>query len=302
MLIALVRSAVLYKGWFRVERDPGYLTSAGVLLILAGALYTVWALVVSSERPTFLVMRRELASFFYSPILYILIIIGCVIPAWFRYYDFVDIAQRMTQMRRPMIEPIIRDYMLNWEPIFFFIVAVPLLSMRLFSEEERSGTMEMLMTAPVEGTAVVLGKFFASLTVFILAWMPYGLYLIALRVESGQPFDYRPLVSFSVGLFCSAAGALAVGCLASSLTRHQLGAFIITFMAMLVWTFAHIFRDRAGQWSPYLSDLLGYISYIDLWDKTLNGRIAPSYILFHISAAVFWLFLTVKVLESRKWR
>ena len=89
---------------------------------------------------------------------------------------------------------------------------VPALTMRLLSEEKRTGTLEVLLTAPVNEAAVVLSKFLACWLFFMLCWVPTGLYLIALRVEGGQPFDYRPLLSFYLAVGASGAAFIAIGC------------------------------------------------------------------------------------------
>jgi ABC-2 type transport system permease protein len=300
LLAGLVRSLLTRYGLFGVAIDLSYLTSAGILVIGVGLLYSVIALVLSSDWPTVVLMRRELASFFYSPMVY-LVIAGCAVIAFFSYWIFVSRVIRMTAVRQPLVEPIIHSYVLDWPPVFFFIIAVPFLTMGLFSSERRAGTLEMLLTAPVRDTPVVLSKFFAVLLIFMLTWTPFGLYLIALRVVGGQPFDYRPIISFFIGLVFSGAGALAMGLFFSSLTQHQLIAFVLTGMMMILWTFAHVIQGFILQGTGAWADILHHYSYIELWDTTLNGRVALGDLTVHAAVTVFWLFLTVKFLEARKW-
>jgi len=147
---------------------------------------------------------------------------------------------------------------------------------------------------------VVLAKFFAVLRVFVLAWYPWGLYLLALRVEGGEPFDYRPLLTFFVALIFMGAGWLAMGLFFSSVTRSQIAAAIITLVTMIglsLTFFARMIFDEGGTWY----NILTYISYIELWINSSSGTVAPRALLFHLSFAIFFLFLTVKVLEARKW-
>jgi ABC-2 type transport system permease protein len=178
--------------------------------------------------------------------------------------------------------------------------------MRLLSEEQRTGTLEVLLTAPVDEGPIVLSKFLAAFIFFMMIWLPWGLFLVALRVEGGQPFEYHPLLTFFIALACSGAGFLSMGLFFSSLTRNQIAAAILTFMGMVVLTGfffgKEILRNRAGGSDSVWVSVLQHMSWIDLWWTSMEGMLAPRMLIFHVSAALFWLFLGVKVLESRKWR
>ena len=186
------------------------------------------------------------------------------------------------------------------------MLAIPLLTMRLLSEENRTGSLEVLLTAPLDETVVVLSKLCAALVFFMLLWLPWGLCLISLRVEGGQPFEYRPLLIFYFMLAVSGASFLAMGLFFSSLTRNQIIAAVMTVTGMLLF-FAVFFVERQfmnqrdAVVGSALVPILNHISFVDLWFTSLNGEITPKFYLFQISAALFWIFLTVKVLESRRW-
>ncbi len=173
--------------------------------------------------------------------------------------------------------------------------------MRLLSEEKRTGTLEVLLTAPVSETTTVISKFLAALIFFMVIWIPWGLFLVALRVEGAQPFDYRPLISFFIALLFSGAGFLSMGLFFSSLTRNQIASAVLTLMGMLILIGVYFALIRVPQSSPWFS-ILQYTSFIDLWINSLKGKLAARALLFHLSFAIFWLFLAVKVLESRKWK
>ena len=165
-------------------------------------------------------------------------------------------------------------------------------------------TLEVLLTAPVGESSVVLSKFLAAFLFFLLTFIPWALYLVAFRVEVGQPFEYRPLLTFFFALACTGAGFLAMGEFFSSISRSQIGAFILAFVGMLGLLgifFLKFLVEQKSPGSPWV-DVLARLSYIDLWIKSMDGLLVPSYLVVHVSAAIFWLFLTIKVLESRKWR
>src|SRR5207249_5308535 len=107
---------------------------------------------------------------------------------------------RYGQQGQPAQEPIVSEYFFALFPVVALLLQVPALTMRLLSEEKRTGSLEVLLTAPVNEGSIVLSKFLATWLFFILTWLPSGLFLIALRYEVNQPFDYRPLLSFYIAL------------------------------------------------------------------------------------------------------
>jgi hypothetical protein len=135
----------------------------------------------------------------------------------------------------------------------------------------------------------------------MVIWIPWGLFLVALRVEGGEAFDYRPLISFFIALLFSGAGFLSMGLFFSSLTRNQIASAVLTLMGMLILIGVYFVEFSVPQSSPWFN-VLTYTSYIDLWLNSLKGKLPARSLLFHLSATIFWLFLTVKVLESRKWK
>jgi len=281
--------------------DRFTLVPAGVLLIYLGLEYFLLAVGICSDNTLVVLTRRELAAFFYSPIAYI-ILIGLTIVGWFLFVQFVNriAAQSESAFGQPMLEPIVAQYIFTLIPVICVIFVVPVLTMRLFSEELRTGTLEVLLTAPVKEWQIVLSKFLAAFRFYLLAWYPWGLYLLALRVEGGQEFDVRPLLSFFVALAVTGAGFLSLGVFFSSLTRSQIAAAILTFMGMVLMLGIFFFKADLGQDTVWYT-VLNYISFIDLWYMSVTGSLAPRFLLFHLSACVFFLFLTTKVLDARKW-
>lgn len=302
-LVALVRSVLpplLYSWrWIGTMPTPHYLESSGVLLMAVGLLYVGMAGGLVSDNRFAVLTRRELAAFFFSPLAYIILFAFAAIAAW-QFLMFLNDIQDSDRAGQPMIEPIIFPFIFSLIPVLAMILVVPLLTMRLMSEEKRSGTLEVLLTAPVGETPIVLSKFAASLIVFALTWIPFGLFLLGLRVEGEQSFDYRPLVSFSIALLCSGAGFIGMGLFLSALTRNQVAAGVLAAAAMLLFMAVFFLKRIFPQGSAW-STLLTYTSFIDLWMTSLQGKLALRDVMFFLSSAVFWVFLTIKVLESRKW-
>jgi ABC-type transport system involved in multi-copper enzyme maturation permease subunit len=290
-LAALVRSCVPSQNYFMPQ---------GVLLMGVGVLYVLVSVGMSSDRPVVVLTRRELAAFFYSPMAYF-VLLGFSFIAWIQLWFFVEsLLPNPMGRRNPVIEPIVRDYVGSWLPIFANLLLVPVLTMRLLSEEKRSGTLEVLLTAPVDETQVVLSKYFAALIMYVAAWVPFGLFLTAIPLGGGQPFDYRPLLSFFVGLLVTGAGFVGMGLFFSSLTRNQIAAVILTFAGMIALTAVQVARNFVtpeGGWDIFLT----HLSYLEVWTNTLEGKVIIRNLLFYASMAIFWPFLTVKVLEARKW-
>lgn len=307
-VIGLGRSVIppLLSSWGWIEPRPSFLMPSGVLLMTFGVFYVALSAGLWSEQRLVVLTRRELAAFFYSPIAYI-VWIGFTVIAWQLFINFVYETLWQAEGIRgagspvPQMEPIIANYIIAWFPIICVIFVVPVLTMRLLSEEQRTGTIEVMLTAPLAEVSVVVSKFLAAFIFYMLIWVPWGLFLVSLRVEGGQPFDYRPLLSFFIALAFTGAGFVSMGLFFSSLTKNQVAAAILTFVGMLLLTFCFFYKRNLP-----LDDtrriILTHISYIDLWINSLEGKLAPRDLFYHLSAAVFWLFLTVKVLESRKWR
>jgi ABC-type transport system involved in multi-copper enzyme maturation permease subunit len=200
-------------------------------------------------------------------------------------------------------EPIVSAFILQWSAVISTIVVIPVLTMRLLSEEKRSGTLEVLLTAPVDEGAVVVSKFLAACIMYLAMWVPFGLFLVYLRIGGGAPFDYRPLFSFAIGLTVTSAAFVSMGVFFSSLTRSQVASGVLTFTGMLALTLVFLINSMLGRLlagSAWVT-VLRHVSYIDVWIDTLDGRLLPRQLLFFVSMTVVWLFVSVKVLEARKW-
>jgi ABC-type transport system involved in multi-copper enzyme maturation permease subunit len=206
---------------------------------------------------------------------------------------------------RPIPEPIVKWYLFAFFPVLALVLAVPAVTMRLLSEEKRTGTLEVLLTAPVDEWSIVLSKFFAAWIFFMLTWLVWGVFPVVLRVMGREEFDYRPLLSFYLCMAFMTGGFISMGLFFSSLTRNQIIAFILgvagmvgmTALAFVLWQMT----DSPMTAGDNKVRLLRVLSYLHHMDEMIEGKVHLDYLLFHVSATVFWLFLTVKVLEARKW-
>src|SRR5690606_34272459 len=144
------------------------------------------------------------------------------LSCWYAFNSFLDVLVVVSLGQGGVLEPIVQYYLFSLVPVLVNLFVPPILTMKLLSEERSTGTLEVLMTAPVDEPTVVLSKFLAGFLLFLTVWVPFGLYLLAIPIAGGNYFDYQPLISFSLALAVSGAGFIAVGLFFSSLTRNQI--------------------------------------------------------------------------------
>ncbi len=300
-LVAVIRSlSVFVWNAYRIQELPAaeYFIPYGVLLILFGLLYVLASVLLCSENLLVVLVRRELGAYFYSPIFYI-VLLAFTVAHWIVFSQKFALMYLVAKEGEALYEPIVVLFILDWPAIFCNVFIVPALTMRLLSEEQRSGTLEVLLTAPVGEAAVVLSKFLAGLMMYVLIWLPFGCLLIALRLMGGSDFDYRPLLSFGVVIVVTGSAFIAIGLLFSSLTRDQIASGVLTFVVMLTLTLTYLLQRAVG---PGWTLVLEHVSYINLWIDSLNGKLTLRDLIFPLSLSVFCLFLTTKILEARKWK
>ena len=174
----------------------------------------------------------------------------------------------------------------------------PVLPMRQLSEERRSGTLEILMTAPISETQVVVGKYLASLAFYCLLWLPTLAY--SLILWSYSEIDWGPIGASYLGVVGIGAMFLAVGIFASSVSRNQIVAAILSFalvFALLVLGLMELMIN--GQ---TLREILGYVNLLQHMDEFGSGVVDTRRLVYYLSTTVFFLFLASRTLASNKWR
>lgn len=239
------------------------------------------------------IWKRELASYFLSPIAYVVIGLFLLVNGWIFHYQIEAFRQDPYQIDR-----VIRA-LFRWVP-FWSMVLTPIITMRLIAEEKRSGTLESLMTAPVTAGQVVAGKFLAAETFFTLIWATLLLHVLILGVL-GDP-DLGPVAATYIGLVSLGALMNGLGLLASAFTRNQVIAVIVAFVAnlslALVDMLRQLFPDDPE--ADRFFDFAGVFNHFD--NEYYRGVVDLRSIALYLAGAAVALFLATRVLWARRWR
>lgn len=232
------------------------------------------------------IARRELTSFFVSPIAYVALTLFMAVTGYLFANDFTP---GTTAGLRSLF-----DWM-----VWLLVFLVPVLCMGLLSSEWDRGTIETLMTAPVSESAIVLGKFLGSLIFFLVLLVPTLVYVVILNFVAHP--DPGPLVSGYVGIVLVGAMFTAIGLFCSSLTRSQVIAAVTSasILALITILPAQVAGrpDLPTFWSKVIEQLV-YQRYVDF----SRGVIERSHVVFFLCVTAVFLFLTIKVLEARRWK
>jgi ABC-2 type transport system permease protein len=240
-----------------------------------------------------ILFKRELMSFFYSPIAYI-VLVGVLLA---NGLGFLILIQFINE--QPSDIGIFQVFF-NW---FFCwltqIVMIPLITMRLFAEERKTGTFESLMTAPLKNTEYVLAKFLAGYTFYVVVWAPTVVYFVLVDAFATTPMELAPVYGGFIGLGLVGLLAVAIGCLSSSLTSNQIVAAVITFTLLGGLLLASFLPYSV---TGRLQEGLQYYSIVHHMEELVQGSLDWRRVVFYLSGCVFFLFLTYKVVEARQWR
>ncbi|MGH7152104.1 MAG: ABC transporter permease subunit [Planctomycetota bacterium] len=239
------------------------------------------------------VARRELAAFFYSPIAYGIATIVLVLNGALYFIAMKALDGDLKETASILYGA----FYLYW----FIALFVPaLLTMRLIAEEKRSGTIEMLMTAPVTDLSVVLGKYTAVLLYYASMWAPTLLYFALVRLLGGEP-DFGLLLSSFLGTLLVGALFLSIGLFASACTSNQVLAAASGIVLNLVFFFLPLGTYIVAK-SETKQFLERYSVMSIVQSGFLTGVVDTAHVVYFLSLAGFFLFLTVRVVEARKWK
>jgi ABC-2 type transport system permease protein len=249
------------------------------------------------------VYERELAYFFNSTVAYVVIMMFVLLGGYFFYnlVAFFNLASIRT-MQNPLAAAQLSLTFGVFQPLFanlsiIMLLTMPLLTMRLLAEERKSGTAELLFTYPISDWSVILGKFFATTTVFATMLALTAFFPLLLR-QWATP-EWGPIVSSYLGLLLLGMAFIAMGLFFSSLSENQIVAGILTFGCALFFLIV-------GWITPFVSQnvaaVVNELSILSHFENFSKGIIDTNDLIYYLNFTVFFLFLCSRVLESNRWR
>src|SRR5467141_733062 len=253
-------------------------------------------------RNVWIICAKELRSYFVSPIAYLLLVMFAVIFGFF-FWNSLGYIVNMTMQAQMEGEPfpmnlneqVIRPLLSNINVIALFFI--PMITMRLFAEEKRTGTIELLTTSPVRDVEVILGKWLAAVLLYACILLLTALNL-AFLFKYGNP-DWKPLAIGYLGLLLQAGALLAIGTFISTLTKNQIIAGAATFgVCLLLWVLEWVSGYETATWARVMS----YMSVITHFESFSKGLLDSKDAIFYVTLIFFGLFLTARSMESLRWR
>jgi gliding motility-associated transport system permease protein len=248
------------------------------------------------------ICRKELNGYFASPVAYVVMGLFAVIAGYFFYMAtaiFVTRGMEAQMMGRPMPmnvnEWVISPVLMNVSVIALFLI--PMITMRLFAEEKRSGTIELLITSPVLDAEIIIGKWLAAMCLYagVLAISAVNIGILFLY---GEP-DWKPILAGYLGLLLLGGALLSIGTFISTLTKNQIIAGAATFsICLLLWVLDWVSAYETASWAKVVS----YISVMTHFQSFARGVIDSKDVIYYVSVIFFGLFLTGRSMESLRWR
>ncbi|HSG40480.1 MAG TPA: ABC transporter permease [Thermoanaerobaculia bacterium] len=235
--------------------------------------------------------RRELRAYFFSPLAYMVMCFFLAVSG----VIFVLLVSQLNDPRSVGGPPLGFFFQASW---LMLLLVIPVLTMRLISEELRSGSIEVLMTAPVTEGQVVTGKFLAAFAFYAALWLPTVVYGLSIHIF--EKVDWGPVASGYLGVLLIGAFFLAIGVFASSMTRSQLLAAMTTVALLLLLFLVSLFEALFN--NEMIKQALGYMNVWNHIEEFSNGIVDSRRLVFYLSGTFFFLFLASRALEDKKWR
>ena len=251
-------------------------------------------------RNIFLICKKELKSYFASPIAYAVMALFALIFGWLfsgytHYFAQRGMEAMMQQQPVNVNESIIRPMLGFASTIALFLI--PMITMRLFAEEKKSGTIELLMTSPIRDIEIILGKWLGSLLLYICVLLMSALN-VALLFAWGKP-DLKPVLVAYLGLILQDGCLLAIGTLISTMTKNQIIAGGVTFfVCLLLW----MLSIATAFDTSVTAQVLNYCSIVTHIENFNKGVLDSKDVIFYLSMIFLALFLTSRSMESLRWR
>ena len=249
-------------------------------------------------RKFLVLLEREMKSYFYSPIAYIVLCFFMALAGFNAYFVLTLLLHGPTEVT--LVEAFF-SFFFFW---FVFLPVIPFITMRLYSEEFKSGTIETLMTAPVEDWQVVLSKFAGALIFYLVLWLPTSLLFVIYEAVTKQAAAPAPGVYFGIYflLFLMGMFYLSLGCLASVITRNQIIAAVITLVLVLAVFFSGLLGYILPNLTQGTRDFAAYFSSFDHMRNYARGLIDTQAIVFYVTMTIFLQVLTYHFFQYRKWK
>jgi len=249
------------------------------------------------------VYRKDLYSLFASPIFYVLAVTFLILSGYFfystvAYYNLLSFqASQNPMMARQLnlADMVLRPFFLDISIILLLIS--PLITMRVFAEERKNGTIELLFTYPISDRASVFAKFAAVVTalIIILAGTLPGIFMLG---YIGNP-AWMPIFCGYLGIFLLGSAFMALGVFTSSLTQNQIIAAVLSFGALLMFWVIGWLKSMVG---PSAGEVIEYMSITKHLDSFAKGILDSRDLIYFVMFIVFFLFLTLRQMESHRWR
>ncbi len=276
---------LLGSGWWL---PAGAVAGVAALIVLLGLDEFMDGLIPSF----YACLRREVRAFFSTPIPYFVLFLFSVLCGLF-FWGNLKFSERVS----------VRYVFDSVSSIGFFLF--PLLTMGLFARERSEGTMEVLMTAPVSESAVTVAKFLATMAFYLVMLVPTFVYYLILKhigEEIGKP-DPGPVASAYLGMVLTGGFFVSLGLFASSLSSSQILSALLSWVLIIFFLVSGGIAEVMGATGTWVGDILEYVDPLkNHLNPFLSGVIHPKNVVFFLSFTVFFLFLTVRVVEARKWR
>jgi ABC-2 type transport system permease protein len=246
-------------------------------------------------------LRRELSSFFFSFTGYVIIAAITLLLG----LSFVVLIAGIGSA--PFTAPVTEMFYSTFYFWLILLLATPVITMRLFALEKASGTFETLMTTPVGDLQVVLAKFAAAIIFYMIAWLPLlaCLFLVQRFTNQSGALDAGTVGGMYLGIFLIGCVFLAMGSLASAISRSQMTAAMISFvLGISLFSLAYLAKAAqsklvAAHWQ---TQVLSYFNLFDQMEDFARGAVDTRAVVFYVTATFFFLFLTLRVVESRRWK
>jgi len=245
------------------------------------------------------IAHKELKAYFSTPIAYVVIGFFALLWGYFFYAMLMFFNQQSLQFEGQggvsINQQLIRPLFLNASVIMLFVL--PLITMRTYSEEKRSGTIELLLTSPLTDFQIIVGKFLGAMALYTAMLAITAVHMVLL-FSYGNP-EWRPVLTGYLGLLLMGGCFISVGLLISSLTKNQIVSGMVTFAVFLLLWVVNWIASFTG---PTTQNVLNYLSITDHFEDFTKGILDTKHLIYYFSVISFGLFLTARSVDTERWK